>query len=85
MAAALFLSRSRLSTAFREQTGITLNDYVHRVKIGEAKELLADRTKSVSLISDYLGYSSPSHFVRAFRKYTGRTPLSYRKDLRPAE
>ena len=85
IAAALFLSRSRLSTAFREQTGITLNDYVHRVKIGEAKELLADRTKSVSLISDYLGYSSPSHFVRAFRKYTGRTPLSYRKDLRPAE
>ena len=79
IAAALFMSRSYLCTSFRKQTGITLNGYIHKIKTEKAKELLPDQTKSIGLISDYLGYSSSSHFNRVFKNVTGMTPLEYRK------
>lgn len=82
IADALYISRSHLSTSFAKQSGKTLNDYIHEVKINKAKELLRDRSKSITLISDYLGYSSSSHFDRVFFKYTGTTPKEYRKKLK---
>ena len=81
IADALFLSRSYLSTAFKKQAGITLNAYIHKIKTEKAKELLPDPTKSIGLISDYLGYSSSSHFNKVFRENTGMTPLQYRRSV----
>lgn len=78
IADALYLSRSHLSTMFKKQCGIALNDYIHTIKTEKAKELLKDRSKSVTLISNYLGYSSSSHFDRIFRKMTGSSPKEYR-------
>ncbi len=80
IAAALYMSRSHLSISFKKQTGITVNDYIHRIKTERAKELLRDHTKSIALISDYLGYSSSSHFNRMFKKITSVSPLAYRKN-----
>ncbi len=64
---------------FKKETGQTLNDFIHQVKTEKAKALLADRSKSILQISDYLGYSSPSHFSRVFHAYCGVTPAGYRK------
>ena len=75
----LYMSRSYLSTLFKKQYGMTLNDYIHLVKIEKAKELLAGNSKSITLISDYLGYSSSSHFDRVFKKVTGTTPKEYKR------
>ncbi len=85
IAASLFRSRSRLSTAFREQTGLTLVEYIHRVKTERAKQLLLDPSKSAALIGEYLGYSSASHFSRIFRKYAGMTPADYRRSAAAEE
>ena len=82
LARALFLSRSYLSASFRKQTGMTLVDYIHRIKTERAKQLLADRTKSIGAISDYLGFSSSAHFSRVFSKVTGMSPLAFRKHSR---
>ena len=82
IAKALYISRSHLSTSFRKHSGRTLNDYIHEVKINKAKDLLRDRNKSITLISDYLGYSSSSHFDRMFMKFTGTTPKEYRNNLK---
>ena len=79
IAKALYLSRSYLSSSFRRQTGMTLSEYIHRVKIGRAAELLRDPEKSVAQIGDYLGYSSPFHFDRMFRKIMNVSPLAYRR------
>ena len=79
IADSLYLSRSHLSTLFKKETGIELGDYIHQVKMEKARELLKDNTKSIALISDYLGYSSSSHFNRIFRQYTGITPGRYRR------
>ncbi|MBR4461426.1 MAG: helix-turn-helix domain-containing protein [Erysipelotrichaceae bacterium] len=75
----LYMSRSYLSTLFKKQYGKNLNDYIHEIKISKAKELLQDHSKSIILISDYLGYSSSSHFNRVFKQITGISPKEYRK------
>ncbi len=79
IAKALYFSRSRLSTRFKEETGITLTDYILKEKAIEASRLLRDFSKSIANISDYLGFSSPSHFNRVFKKYIGISPSEYRE------
>ena len=79
MAKALFLSRSRLSTRFKREAGITLTDYILTEKTEEAKRLLRYSDKSVSAIGDYLGFSSHGHFSGVFKKYAGMTPREYRE------
>lgn len=79
LAAAMFLSRTRLSVKFKEETGMTLTDFVLKEKIDEAKRLLRYTDKLSVDIAAYLGFSSQSHFSRTFKKYAGCSPLEYRK------
>ena len=82
IAAAMYMSRSRLSTRFKEETGENLSDYIMREKIEEAKHLLTYTDKPISAISAYLCFSSQSHFTRQFKHFTGRTPGDYRDRIR---
>lgn len=79
IAKALFLSRSRLSVKFKEETNENLIDFILKEKIEEAKRLLRYTDKTSVAISAYLGFSSQSHFSRTFKKYTGSLPNEYRK------
>ena len=81
IADAVYMSRSHLSTLFKKMYHKNLIDYIHEVKIDKAKELLKDRTKSITQIAAYLGYSSSSHFSRIFKKIQRMTPLEYRESL----
>lgn len=77
-----FLGKSRggLTTEFKKQSGMNLSDFIKLKKIQEARELLYSTNKSISLISNYLGFSSQSHFTRAFKEITGITPKEYREN-----
>lgn len=79
IADSLFMSRSHLSTRFKNETGMNLTEYIHYIKISEAKHLLTHTDKSLLIISNYLGYSSQSHFTRMFKKVTGMSPMEYRE------
>lgn len=79
VAEALFISRSHLSTRFKNETGMNLTKYIHYIKISEAKHLLAHTDKNLLIISNYLGYSSQSHFSRMFKKMVGMSPVEYRE------
>lgn len=79
IAKSLFISRSRLSVKFKEETGENLIDFVLKEKIEEGKRLLRYTDKTAVAISFYLGFSSQSHFSRVFKKYTGYLPNEYRK------
>lgn len=72
------LSRSHLSTTFHHAMGISLSQYIRNVKLEEACSLLTYTGKSVAEISDYLCFSSQSHFQTVFKKKYGQTPLEYR-------
>lgn len=80
MARTMFISRTHLVARFKEETGKTLTDYVLTEKTEEAKRLLKHTDKSLSAISEYLGFSSQSHSARVFKKYAGITPSKYRED-----
>lgn len=79
IAQALHLSRSYLSTRFKKEQGIDLTDYIQQVKVNEAKHLLQHTDRSLLTISNYLGFSSQSHFSRVFKAVTGTGPGEYRK------
>lgn len=73
----LFMSRPYLSAKFKKEAGKTLTDFIWKEKTEEAKRLLRYSDKSLSSIGAYLGFSSPAHFSRVFKKYTGKTPSEY--------
>ena len=75
----LYLSRPYLSRKFIEETGESLTDFILKEKTEEAKRLLRYSDKSLTAISNYLGFSSQSHFSRVFKKYAQRTPGEYRE------
>ena len=83
IAAALFLSRSRLSVRFRREAGENLIDFILKEKTEEAKRLLRYSDKSAAAIAAYLGFSSQSHFSRVFKKYADCLPGEYRKRTAP--
>ena len=74
------LSRSYLSTTFKKYMGISLNHYILEAKLEEACSLLKYTDKPITEISNYLCFSSQSHFQSAFKKKYEITPLQYRMD-----
>lgn len=80
VADALYMSRPYLSSRFIRETGMSLTDYILREKTEEAKKLLRYTDKPILAVSEYLGFSSQSHFTRVFKKITGVTPGKYRQE-----
>ena len=74
-----FLSRSYLSKLFKAESNMSLSDFILTKKTDEAKYLLRYTNKSLTDISLSLGFSSPGHFSRVFKKYASITPYKYRK------
>lgn len=64
---------------FKKITGETYVEYLTRLRIEKAKQLLAEGRLSVAKLADRVGYEDPNYFRRVFRKYTGMTPRQYRK------
>lgn len=58
---------------------MSLSDFILTKKTDEAKYLLRYTNKSLTDISLSLGFSSPGHFSRVFKKYASITPHKYRK------
>ena len=70
-----------LSTLFRKVAGMTYTDYVQRLRIAEAKRLLATTQQGITEIAGEVGFNSLTHFNRVFRKLEGRAPSSYRAEF----
>ena len=77
----LFISPSHLSRLFRQELDCTFNDYLTRVRVEKAVELLKKPEYSVEQVSKAVGFKSQSYFAEIFRKYIGVTPLVYKNSL----
>jgi YesN/AraC family two-component response regulator len=75
----LYLSRSYLSTKFKQESGMTLNSFIQKLKIKKAREYLRNTDRSILEISTYLGFSSQGYFQNVFKNVTGSTPKEYRE------
>lgn len=75
-------SISYLSRAFKQATGVRLNDYIHAVRVSHAQALLRDTDIPICQIAGMVGFSSSSAFIRAYRTSEAITPGSYRERAR---
>jgi transcriptional regulator GlxA family with amidase domain len=64
---------------FRAVTGMTPIEYVHAVRLEEAKQMLEVDAHSVEAIALEVGYEDASFFGRLFRRHVGMTPVQYRR------
>lgn len=67
-----------LSQLFKNETGLTLKDYITKVRINHAKELLSQNMQ-VDDVSVLVGYNNYPHFSRTFRKSVGMSPKQYQQ------
>jgi transcriptional regulator GlxA family with amidase domain len=73
------VSTRTLIRRFREQTGTTPLQWLHRARIRQAQHLLESTEHSVERIGAQVGYVSPTAFRDRFKQTTGISPLSYRR------
>jgi len=73
-----YLSPNHLRTLFKEHTGYTVLEYMTKVRIERASELLRDTDIKIHEIATHVGYESASHFCSVFHKKRGLTPNQYR-------
>ncbi len=78
IAEALGVSESHLSRIFKKETGESIQKYSMRMRIERAENLLKYSEASLTEISEYLCFSSQSHFGKVFKVYKNMTPKQYR-------
>lgn len=72
-------SRARLSSLYKDATGISISDAISNARIQAAKKMLHKGECSIAQISERLGFSSPQYFSYKFAKLTGAPPTHYIK------
>lgn len=80
VAHALNISAGHLSITFKKYTGETLSDYIAKVKIDHAKELIRTQQYLMYEIADLLGFENAYYFSKVFKKVTGLSPRDYEKN-----
>jgi transcriptional regulator GlxA family with amidase domain len=73
------ISASRLSHIFKTEMGLPPGEYLRRLRMQKARDLLTTSRLSVKQIMAMAGYDSKGLFVRHFRRSSGLAPSEYRK------
>lgn len=68
-----------LSHIFKEQTSVSLPDYVMKLRMSTAQELVLGSSKKIHDIALLVGYDSAHSFIRAYQKMYGMSPSEHRK------
>jgi transcriptional regulator GlxA family with amidase domain len=79
LAAVANLSPSHLSRLFKLETRLSPGEYLRKLRMEKALELVAAGLLSIKEVMSVVGYKSKSHFVRDFRKSFRLAPSEYRK------
>ena len=75
------LSPNHFCKIFKNLTGKTVSEYIQRLRIEKACDLLKDKDKSIEMIAGLVGYKNTVNFRRAFKKEMGCLPNDYRKRI----
>ncbi|MFC4056656.1 GlxA family transcriptional regulator [Actinomadura syzygii] len=73
------MSPRTLMRRFREQTGTTPLQWLHRIRIRQAQHLLETTGHTIERISVQTGFGSPTAFRDRFKRITGVSPAAYRR------
>lgn len=76
----LNINASYLSSRFKKEMGMTLTEYVHERRIGQAKYLLKTTNLQIQTVAQYCGILDLHYFSKLFKKHTGQTPKEFREE-----
>jgi len=79
VAARLGQNPSAITHRLQRKFGMSYSEYVGRLRVDKAKELLRRTRLSVTEIARRVGIDDPSNFAKLFRKFEAMTPLEYQK------
>lgn len=82
-AAHFFFNPSYFSTFIKSKTGRTFSEHVTAIRMGRAKELLAENKLRIYEISAECGYQDTKYFCRVFKKHHGISPEAYKHTSLP--
>lgn len=85
VAQAVNMSSFYFCKVFKKATGLNFTDYVSRVRVERAKNLLLNPNVRITEVAYEVGFQTLTHFNRVFRKVTGESPSSYRSRLPAAK
>lgn len=74
----LSLNQSYISTAFREQSGEKLIDYINRIRVEKSLSYLTNKQLPLEKVAERVGYLNVRTYMRVFKKCYGITPSKYR-------
>ena len=78
LAARCTMSETAYRKRFRQLTGLSPVQYINRLKMEKACQMLQSGDVGPRVISEFLGFYSVPYFYKVFRDITGQTPLDYR-------
>lgn len=79
VARAVNTSSYHFCRTFKKATGLNFTEYLSRVRIGKAKNLLLNPNLRVTEVAYGVGFQSLPHFNKVFKTVTGMSPTSFRK------
>ena len=79
LAESFFVNASYASRCFSQKYGLTITEYIYKVRIGRAKALLQSTNAPINNIALNVGYIDANYFSRIFKKQVGLRPQEYRK------
>ncbi|NLM84241.1 MAG: AraC family transcriptional regulator [Clostridiales bacterium] len=80
LAKEVYLSKSYLSSIFKQETGMSLTSYITKVRVEKSKKLLLEGGSSLAVISAQCGFKDQSYFTKVFKKETGVSPKRFRNN-----
>ncbi|OKH42004.1 AraC family transcriptional regulator [Calothrix sp. HK-06] len=75
------MSPHYFASLFKQSIGFAPHQYITKCRVEKAKQLLQNQELTILEVCQQVGFQSPSHFARVFRKYTTTTPKLYRGAL----
>ena len=81
IASKMFFNKNYLAKLFKAHTGLSIREFIRRIRLEEAMKLLRETDKNVSDISRDCGFSDVKTFYTAFESFAGCTPKSYRDKI----
>lgn len=82
LAERFYFSPVYLGQLFKETTGMRFSEYLHQIRIDEARRLLQKTNMKIAQIAREIGYCDPDYFVINFKSITQETPSAFRNNLR---
>lgn len=73
------ISNSRLSVLFKQDTGMTINQFITGIRIERAKELLLQGNYKVYEVAEQVGYMTSQYLSKIFYRETGCYPAEYKR------